>query len=148
MLERRQGPRHHRAPCGLDTKKISQQQNDLIASGAAPLLNVNPVEERPKRGRELASLRIRRTRHTLTALIHVHRSYRHDNRAQAERSARRSVATKQTPGPACIAAKARDRRCPRERTLPDLEEAVAQTRLAPVCLWFDHNAGSLGVEVG
>jgi hypothetical protein len=27
-------------------------------------------------------------------------------------------------------------------------EAVAQTRLAPVCLWFDHNAGSLGVEAG
>jgi len=28
------------------------------------------------------------------------------------------------------------------------QKAVAQTRLAPVCLWFDHNAGSLGVEAG
>jgi hypothetical protein len=27
-------------------------------------------------------------------------------------------------------------------------EAVAQTRLAPVCLWFDHKAGSFGVEAG
>jgi hypothetical protein len=24
----------------------------------------------------------------------------------------------------------------------------AQTPFAPVCLWFDHNAGSLGVEAG
>ena len=27
-------------------------------------------------------------------------------------------------------------------------DAVAQSRLVPVCLWLDHNAGSLGVEVG
>ena len=27
-------------------------------------------------------------------------------------------------------------------------EAVAQSRLVPVCLWLDHNAGGLGVEVG
>jgi hypothetical protein len=27
-------------------------------------------------------------------------------------------------------------------------EAVAQSRAGAVCLWFDHNAGSLAVEAG
>ena len=70
MLKRRQVPRHHRAPRRLDTQKISQQRDHLIARSAVPLLNVNPVEKRPKRSRELAGLQIRRTRHTRTFTFH------------------------------------------------------------------------------
>ena len=32
--------------------------------------------------------------------------------------------------------------------LPQWREAVAQSLLASVCLWLDHNAGSLGIEAG
>ena len=67
VLKRRQHTCHHRALCRLHTKKISQQRDNLIAPAAVRFLIVNPLQKRPKRSRELAGLRFRRTRHTVTA---------------------------------------------------------------------------------
>ena len=60
MVKRRQRTRHNRASRSLLAEEVRDQTSDLVP---IPRVRMNPIQEPPKRRRELARLRIRRAGH-------------------------------------------------------------------------------------